>query len=498
MAGATVCVSCAQMPHKNRSLAIKTMRCPDCKAEFGVTSYGSAFRFQPTKRGLLTPAFVASVAIGGALFAFILVLVTIGIWSSEVAPAARRAPEPTPRGHVGFVPEVAIDKKFPPQIDPATGKAQIQALITKIKAENAGQNRDAFVLAQMNRRPELRGMPFIMGTACRLDGNRANLFQTSVQAVREGMEMDSVIRSKNHADDVVPFWTTYQAQSAGQGVNSAPGVAALTQILGPERTGLRRSLVQKLALSTQPEATRAIARAAIFDADGNIRLAAIEALKDRPKEHDFDDILLNGIRYPMPNVAHNAAYAIIELKRDTMLAPLTKFLDEPAPGDPEKRIVENKEVCEVREVVKINHHRNCLLCHPPSATGQPNEVPGVIPIPGSAFPSSPKEAYGAAQSFGEPMVRADTTYLRQDFSLMMPVENAAPWPALQRFDFLVRSRIIDGAELASLLEKVQARPAGFISENHKAALDVLRRLTGQNAAPNANAWQQALVGRDNK
>jgi hypothetical protein len=125
-------------------------------------------------------------------------------------------------------------------------------------------------------------------------------------------------------------------------------------------------------------------------------------------------------------------------------------------------------------------------------TGQPNEVPGVIPIPGSAFPTSPKEAYGAAQSTGEPMVRADTTYLRQDFSLMMPVENAAPWPALQRFDFLVRTRLIEGAELASLVAKVQARPVGFLSENHKAALDVLRRLTGQNAEPNQAAWQRVL------
>ena len=494
MAGATVCVSCAQLPHKNRVLAIKTMRCPDCKAEFGVTSYGSPFRFRPTKRGLLTPAFMAGAAIGGALFAFILVLVGLGVWSSDVAPPPRRVAEPVPRREVASVPEVAIEKKFSPQITPVAAKAQIQALITKIRAENAGQNRDAFVLAQMDRRPELRGMPFIMGTACRLDGNRANSFQTAVQATREGLEQDAR-RSRptqNHAEEVAPFWSMYQAQSGGQGVNNAPGVAALTQILAPERPGLRRSLVQNLATSTQPEATRAIARAAIFDVDGNIRLAAIESLKGRPKEHDIDDILLQGIRYPMPNVAHNAAYAIIELKRDTLLAPLTKFLDEPAPGDPEKKTVDKKEVSEVREVVKINHHRNCLLCHPPSATGQPNEVPGVIPIPGSAFPTSPKEAYGAAQSLGEPMVRADTTYLRQDFSLLLPVENAAPWPALQRFDFLVRSRVIDGAELATLLEKVQARPADFLSENHKAALDVLRRLTGQNAEPNQAAWQRVL------
>ena len=128
-------------------------------------------------------------------------------------------------------------------------------------------------------------------------------------------------------------------------------------------------------------------------------------------------------------------------------------------------------VCEVREAVRINHHRNCLLCHPPSQTGQDQEVPGVIPIPGQSFPTSPKEAYGKAQSFGEPMVRADTTYLRQDFSVMMPVENAAPWPEMQRFYFLVRTRPVEGKELATLQRNVQARalvqiwPRALVSEH---------------------------------
>jgi hypothetical protein len=139
-----------------------------------------------------------------------------------------------------------------------------------------------------------------------------------------------------------------------------------------------------------------------------------------------------------------------------------------------------------------------LLCHPPSVTGQPNEVPGVIPIPSVPFSTSPKEAYGRAQSSGEPMVRADTTYLRQDFSVLMPVVNATPWPDMQRFDFLVRTRVVDGEELKALAEKVKARPADFVSENHKAAADALRRITGQNGAPNAAAWRDAFrVNRDN-
>jgi hypothetical protein len=195
-------------------------------------------------------------------------------------------------------------------------------------------------------------------------------------------------------------------------------------------------------------------------------------------------------------VAKRSAQAMIMLDRKDLLPQLAVMLDEPAPGDPFETTLHNEKVHAVREVVKINHHRNCLLCHPPSQTGQENEVPGVIPIPGSSFPTSPKEAYGRARNTGEPMVRADTTYLRQDFSLMIPVENAAPWPELQRFDFLVRTRPVEGKELAALQAKVQSRAADFRSENQKAILRVLTELSGQqNVAPTAAAWQRVIGNR---
>lgn len=274
------------------------------------------------------------------------------------------------------------------------------------------------------------------------------------------------------------------------GIDTDHGVAALTQILGPESKTMRFSLVERLKMSNRPEATLAIARAAVFDASGDVRLAAIKALKDRNNNEDVaitNEILMQGIRYPLPVIAGRARDVMLALERKELLPQLVAFLGEPAPGDPEDRDQPQQE-CVVREVVKINHHRNCLLCHPPSQTGQTHEVPGVIPIPGTPFPSSPREAYGAAQSSGEPMIRADTTYLRQDFSVLMPVANAAPWPEMQRFDFLVRARVVEGDELAALRERVQARGADWMSANHKAAIDVLQELTGQrDVAPNRAA-----------
>lgn len=487
-----LCVSCAQLPRKDKSLASKTQKCPECKCTFGVTSYGTPFRFMPPSRNrLIAAGTVIAITTGAGIFTLVLILVGMGIWSTEVTMPNPRPVASKPADDYARIREVAIEDPIS-HSNPVAAKQTISGLIQKIRAENNnGANKDAFVLAQMERRRELRGLPFVMGDACRLDPNKANSFENSVEAVRDGMERDQHRQASNH-DDTTGFWNSYQARVGGQGVQTTHGVAALSQILGPERVGLRHSLVVQLAQSKTPEATRVIARAAIFDPEGAVRQAAIKELKNRPKEHNVDDILMHGIRHPMPVVSHRASYAIRQLDRKDLAPQLAAFLDEPAPGDPEKKMVGENEVCEVREAVRINHHRNCLLCHPPSATGQPNEVPGVIPIPGTPFSSSPKEAYGRAQSSGEPMVRADTTYLRQDFSMMMPVANHGAWPEMQRFDFIVRNRVVEGAELKALQAKMKERPADFVAEQQRAAIDALRRLTGRDAGANGAAWMNAI------
>jgi len=327
---------------------------------------------------------------------------------------------------------------------------------------------------------------------------RARSFQSSVQAVRDGMDQDMRQSSRGqtpHSEEHTPFWNTYLTETGNQGIDTDHGIAALSQILAPEPKSMRYELVKKLARSIRPDATKAIAKAAVFDLDEQVRFYAIKELMNRPKEHaaQIDEVLMQGIRYPMASVAKQAAHAIFALKREELVPQLVAFLGEAAPGDPVEAKVEDRDVCTVREVVRINHHRNCLLCHPPTQTGSTDEVPGVIPIPGNPFSQSPGEAYGRAQSSGEPMVRADTTYLRQDFSAMMPVENAQPWPEMQRFDFLVRTRVVEGKELADLKQKVQARGAN-LSENHRATVQVLAALTGhRDVAPTQAAWCEVIA-----
>jgi hypothetical protein len=90
------------------------------------------------------------------------------------------------------------------------------------------------------------------------------------------------------------------------------------------------------------------------------------------------------------------------------------------------------------------------------------------------------------------MIRIDVTYLRQDFSAMLAVGDAHPWPEMQRFDFLVRERKLTSDEANEYKAKLTPKEAGVLSPYHRAALAALRELTGKDTAPTADAWQKLL------
>jgi len=69
---------------------------------------------------------------------------------------------------------------------------------------------------------------------------------------------------------------------------------------------------------------------------------------------------------------------------------------------------------------------NCLLCHAPSS-GEKEPIRALVPEKGKELPV---EYYESRKGT---FVRADVVYLKQDFSVMQPVEKAAPWPSVQRF-----------------------------------------------------------------
>ena len=79
-------------------------------------------------------------------------------------------------------------------------------------------------------------------------------------------------------------------------------IAALMQMLAAESAEMRLGLVKYLTGVPHVEATRALAKLAIFSSEEDVRLAAIESLKVR-REKDYTDILVKGLRYPWPAVA---------------------------------------------------------------------------------------------------------------------------------------------------------------------------------------------------
>ncbi len=209
------------------------------------------------------------------------------------------------------------------------------------------------------------------------------------------------------------------------------------------------------------------------------------------RERDYTETLLDGLRYPLPAVAKRAGEALVKLERTDLLPRLIETLETPDPREPRVQEADGKRTQVVREVVRINHHRNCMLCHSPGNTPDvaADIVTGAVPTPGEPLPAPSNGYIGSSPDI---LVRVDVTYLRQDFSVKLPVADAHPWPELQRFDFLVRNRTLSDTEAAAYRDKLRPRQAGELSPYHRAALAALRELTGRDAAPTAQAWRELL------
>jgi hypothetical protein len=236
------------------------------------------------------------------------------------------------------------------------------------------------------------------------------------------------------------------------GVDKSSPVPTLVQMLQAEEPETRLLLVQQLAKYDTPASTAGLAGRALFDTAPLVRAAAVGVLRDRPRDQVRKQ-LLEGIRHPWPAAAEHAAEAIVALKDRDAGPALKKLLDEPSPLAPFTPAGDKTAL--VREVVRVNHLKNCLLCHEPS-TGRREALIGFVPVRGQPLPP---EYYASRESKPDDVfVRADVVYLRQDFSLTLPVRDAKPWPDRQRFDFVVRTRPATEAEIAAANKPDDADP----------------------------------------
>jgi hypothetical protein len=445
------------------------------------------------------------------------------------APKVRVPSGPLPGNDLTKVPEVS----FQEMLNLPAAKALEHNAHTIAKINHVNQKKtDSFMEALLGKRVDLAGLPFAMGDDCRTKGDRSRQLKIALATVRAALGQQVVFEKvfiaqptasgkstpqfkqaiqtvaistpgKGNRDTAEQFWDRYLAaclqedkadakcDPPHQEHVTAARIAALMQILGPEPASLRKGLVKFLAGTSHVEATRALAKLAIFSPEVEIRQAAIDALKVR-RERDYTAILLTGLHYPLPAVAQRTGQAIVKLERNDLIGQLVNLLDEPDPRLPVIKTMHKKQVPVVRELVRVNHHRNCLLCHAPGNTPgiSADVVTAPVPTPGEPFPS-PSQGYGDSQS-PDILVRIDVTYLRQDFSLFQPVADAHPWPEMQRFDFLVRNRELTEEEAARFKEKLTIREAGVLSPYHRTALAALRDLTGRDTEPTAQAWRKLL------
>jgi hypothetical protein len=439
-----------------------------------------------------------------------------------VPPNARPISGPQLSDDLSSIPEV--------EFQAAPGKNQPTAELTKqtvhtmarINHLNAKKS-DGFLEALLGERTDLNGLPFAMGDACRIKGERSKQFTLAANLIRQQLpqndkEMMITSRMRERGEVMAPmsaslgkdraraeaFWTQYQtvcvqADQTQELVDrqqkehvALARVAALMQVLAPESAHFRLGLVKYLSGVQHSESTKALARLAVFSREDDVRQAAIEALKVR-RERDYTEVLLQGLRYPLPAVARRAGDTLVKLERTDLVPQLVDLLEEPDPRAPVVKETGEKKVATVRELVRVNHHKNCLLCHAPANTGTvaAETLTAPVPVPNEPLPS-PFEGYNRSQQFPDILVRIDVTYLRQDFSAYLAVTDAHPWPEMQRFDFLVRTRELTDQEAAAYRQKLGERDVTRPSPYNRAVLAALRDLTGRDAEPTPEAWRKML------
>lgn len=384
------------------------------------------------------------------------------------------------------VPEVSLHHQ--------PGAAQI---LVKAAALPANRHVDLAPML-MSRRPDLAGLPVRLGSACRLDPEPGKNLQDLSRLLRRHLQAavpmigSDGIRPVAGNRSAAPNASLLRSRllDAGERGNwvRPEAIPVLMQMLMAEPKQVRRVLVELLDQIPGGQGSRALANRAIFDLDATVRQDAAQALAKRPPA-EFQDQLVPAFQHPWPPVAQHAAELVAYLQLKDLPAKLIPLLENRNPTIAVK--VENGGPHQyvVTEMVRINHLKNCLLCHAVSQD-RTDLVRGLVPMPGRPLPApatSPSYYEGNQGDF----VRADITYLRQDFSLPMTVPSADPWPREQRFDFLLRRRVLNNLEQTTIIGSIDPKTLTEYPQK-EALLFALETVTGQKPGRQTSDWRKLL------
>jgi hypothetical protein len=394
------------------------------------------------------------------------------------------------------VPEISFQKPLTKAIN--TTDAQLHTAVTIDCVHLLNQKKtDAFIETMMKKRPDLAGLDFAMGAKCRMKPEAGKQFVAALDVFRKAetafASQPALIEDQKEKKQPAPkgLIEIYKEQLGAQKIDPAASVNSLMQVLGHEDAKARLGLATYLEGVKNADATRALARLAIFSEESEIREAAINALRTRDAK-DYTEILVSGLNYPWPAVADRASDAIVKLERKDLADNLINVLESPDPRAPQVQEVEGKKVTMVRELVRLNHHHNCVLCHAPARDNSKEETAKLEGLTAQVpVPSESMVAY-YRPSVPDILVRFDVTYLRQDFSMKVKVADADPWPEMQRYDFLVRSRVVSADEARAYCELLEPSGPNAMSPYRTAAHLALRRLTGLDTEPSAEAWRESI------
>jgi hypothetical protein len=347
----------------------------------------------------------------------------------------------------------------------------------------------------MSRRRDLAGLRIHTGQDCRLGKEAAETLQALSRKLRVHLEASipprsandprpdpKVLRSKLLEDPKQKEWLQPEA------------IPALQQLLMAENKPVRVLMVELLSKIKDKRATVALVQRALFDLHPEVREAAVKALNSRPRK-DYAVWLTQALRYPWPPVVNHAAEALVSLRLKETARNLVSLLKEPDPSQPLESKLGKKKVRLVRELVRVNHLNNCLLCHAQSLS-RTDLVRGAVPTPGEPLPAPVTTP--AYYDRGGTFVRADVTYLKQDFSVFQSVPNPGKWPAHQRYDYLVRVRPITKAEFNALSPIQTFTKTKSLTPQKKAILYALRELTGKDLGTSVKAWQKLFPDAEMK
>jgi hypothetical protein len=334
------------------------------------------------------------------------------------------------------------------------------------------QSRPAPILELIAQRADLKGLPVRNDSDCKASAKEAGMMQEVSRIVRTAVLLKSrgqgVDRSQGEVlqrdAEVVNYLDKRLSRSLWR---EDVGMRLLVQMLQSESIPMRLQLVKMLAASPKKSTSAALVQRAVFDLSPEVREAAVKVLKERPRA-EYRSLLLEAFRYPWAPAADHAAEALVALEDREAIGDLEKLLDQPDPQGPTQ---EKDKKWMVAELVRVNHLGNCLLCHAPSSA-KDDPVRGVVPMRGKRLP----QLYYESRS-GD-FVRADVTYLKQDFSVVLPVAEHLPWPEQQRFDFLVRKRELSADEMAQRNPATLAEKSPFYPQS-ESVLWALRELKGR-------------------